>query len=325
MKGKPLVLSLLAIMVMGGVAFAQGQQTGSDTPAGTTKYLPSGPSFKDVVVATVEDSSVGHYVLRTNIYLPSTITPGPAPLLLYIHGHQGAYNFANGSRAYELSIALKNRGIAVATTDYRPGGTGLDDTFDLKAYVRYFRAHATEYNIDPHRIGVWGTSRGGHLAAMLETTGNVKALDGNVGDNLDVSSSVACAAIYYPIVDILMAPNGGVPSWFVGSKENLSAKELVRVRDAHDTSSPLWKYVQLIEKINPINYVTKDDPPVLIAVSAKDPVVGISPSWALFNKFVENGVDASFYAWGHGTHGVVGPDIEAATQEWLVRKLTGAK
>ena len=49
--------------------------------------------------------------------------------------------------------------------------------------VRWLRAHAAEYHIDPKRVGVWGLSAGGHLVAMLGTTGNIRDFD--VGENLD--------------------------------------------------------------------------------------------------------------------------------------------
>ena len=166
--------------------------------------LPSGPTYKEVLVATVQDAGKP-FALRTNIYLPKGPATGPTPLVLFIHGHGGAYNFSNGSRSYEFSIALADRGIAVATIDHRPDDVLPGEIYDVKAYVRWFRAKAKDYNIDPNRIGIWGTSRGGHLAAMLATSGDVKEVEGNVGGNLDQSSRVQCAVIYYPLMDFLNA------------------------------------------------------------------------------------------------------------------------
>ncbi|MCX7788506.1 MAG: alpha/beta hydrolase, partial [Spirochaetes bacterium] len=251
--------------------------------------------------------------------LPSQPTPSPAPLVIFIHGHGGAYNFSNGSRSYELSIALKDRGIAVATADYRPSGDALLNTYDVKAYVRFFKAHAKEYNIDPQRIGVWGTSRGGHLAAMVATTGDVKELEGDVGGNTEYTSAVHCAVIYYPITDVFMQPQ--IPSWFLGSNDGDST----RLKELHATKSdpnnPLWKFVELGRKVNPIQYVSEQDPPVLIAVSAKDTVTPMTASWALYQKYIEKGLDATFCTWSQGSHGVVGVDIEAGTQDWIAKKL----
>ena len=115
--------------------------------------LPSGPTYKEVLVATVQDAG-RPFQLRTNIYVPRGAASAPAPLVLFIHGNGGAYNFSNGSRAYEFSIALAERDIAVATIDYRPDDALPGEIHDVKAYVRFFRAKARDYNIDPNRIGV---------------------------------------------------------------------------------------------------------------------------------------------------------------------------
>jgi len=283
--------------------------------------LPSGPTYKDVLVATVQDAGKP-FNLRTNIYLPKTPATGPIPLLLFIHGHGGAYNFANGSRAYEFSIALADRGIAVATISYRPE-TGLpENVYDVKAYVRYFRAHAKEFNIDPNRIGIWGTSRGGHLAAMLATTGDIKELEGDVGGRLDQSSRVQAAVIYYPFTDVFLQPDDA-PRFlklFFGAKDP-ETPGIVEAYKKNDTSSPYWKYVQKANLVNPMNYVSKDGPPVLITCGGKDTVTPIIHSTTLFNKYLEKGGVASFYGYTVGVHGRVGTDIEAASSEWLANKL----
>jgi len=282
--------------------------------------LPSGPTYKEVVVGKATDLGGKEFVLRTNIYLPSGQQAGPTPFVLFIHGNGGAYNFSNGSRSYEFAIALKDRGIAVATADYRDMATGEQDVNDVKAYIRFFRAKAKEYNLDPNRFAVWGTSRGGHLAAMMATTGNMKEWEGDIGGNTEQSSAIQAAVIYYPIIDLLVVPPKGLPAMMIGAKDS-DAEAIVAARDHKDTASPLWKYVEAAQKLNPISYVSPDDPPVLIACSAKDPVTPWPGAYALWQKYVEKGVDALLYGWSFGTHGVVGTDIEAATSEWLVKKL----
>jgi acetyl esterase/lipase len=104
---------------------------------------PSGPTYKEVLVATVQDAGKP-FPLRTNIYLPRGAATAPTPLVLFIHGNGGAYNFSNGSRAYEFSIALAERGVAVATIDYRPDDALPGEIHDVKAYVRWFRAKAKD-------------------------------------------------------------------------------------------------------------------------------------------------------------------------------------
>ena len=85
----------------------------------------------------------------------------PTPIVLAIHGKVGNYNTP---RTYALNLV--DKGIAVATIDFRkacmPGML-----YDCKTYVRFIRAHAAEYNIDPKRVGIWGGSRGGNLTSLL--------------------------------------------------------------------------------------------------------------------------------------------------------------
>ena len=82
---------------------------------------------------------------------------------------------------------------------------------DCKAAVRWLRAHAAEYHLDPNRFAAWGSSAGGHLAAMLGTTGDVKEFE--VGENLGVSSRVQAVVDYFGPTDFLQMdahrpPNG---------------------------------------------------------------------------------------------------------------------
>ncbi len=284
-----------------------------------TEPLPSGPTYKEVLVATVDDEGED-FDLRTNIYLPEDASEAPFPLLLYIHGHGGAYNFSNGSRAYELAIALKNRGIAVASVDYRPKSALPEDIYDVKGYVRWFRANADKYGIDPERIGIWGTSRGGHLASVLATSGDVEKLEGNVGGNLDQSSRVQCAAIYYPFTTPFLDPKAGTFSLFYDAKESDFPK-IMEAYENQDTSSPAWKYVELAKLCNPINYVSEDDPPAFIAVGGSDNICPPVHDYKLFDEYMKKDVRSSLHIWQPGGHGQVGEDIEAATQDWLANKL----
>lgn len=297
--------------------------------------LPSGPNYKDVTIATVSDAGKP-FALRTNIYLPKSGTAGPAPLVLFIHGNGGAYNFANGSRSYELSIALTERGIAVATIDYRPQDTLPGELHDVKAYVRWFRAKARDYNIDPNRIAVWGTSRGGHLAAMLATTGDVKELEGDVGGQLEQSSRIQAAVIYYPLVDFLNAGadlmkrfpervrnenGGGLTLQLLGYSGPGGMASLRQSAERNDQTDPNWKYVALAQQHNPLQYVSKDDPPIVLAHSSIDPVVAVDQSLRLYERYLANGLDASLLLWSKGNHGSVGADIETTTADWIAKKL----
>lgn len=282
--------------------------------------LPSGPTYKDVVIATVDDMGE-NFQLRTNIYLPQEPSEGPVPLLLYIHGNGGAYNFANGSTSYELTIELANRGIAVATVDYRPQ-TGLpDNIYDVKAYIRYFRAHAEEYNIDPEIIGIWGTSRGGNLATIIATTGDSPEHEGDVGVNLDQSSTIQYAVIFYPFISTLSQNQGRGTTAFMSGINREDSEAIMEAFKNNDTSSPYWQYVERIELCNAIRYVDENDPPVFLAHGALDRVCPPQNSYDLFDAYIRAGVPAWMQIYSLGPHGTVSPQIEKAAQEWILGML----
>lgn len=281
------------------------------------------PSHADVLVARIDD--LGKPMeLKSNIWLPTTKS-APAPLLLYIHGKGGSY-VARGDRMAQLAVSLTARGFAVATIDYRMSGRMPAMLMDTKAYVRYFRAHARDYNIDPNRIGIWGVSRGGNLAAMLAVSGDVKALEGDIGGNTGQSSRINASVIESPLTDMFVNEDAKAASIFndyLGTSDAESAAIVAAYRK-RDTQSPQWPNVQRIQQVNPVNYIAKDSPPALIICAGGDTGNVIANCTVMFDKYVEKAADAQYYAWAQGAHVRVGPNIEDASVAWLADKL-GAK
>ncbi len=195
--------------------------------------------------------------------------------------------------------------------------------FDTKAYIRFFRANAAKYHIDPARIGIWGVSRGGNLAAMLAVSGDVKALEGDVGGNTGQSSLLQASVIESPLTDMFLSSDEKAAAMFgdylgTGAADS---RAIVAAYRAHDTQSPYWKDVQRIEQVNPLNYITKNSPPALIACGGLDPANVIRNCSAMFDKYIEQGAVASYYALSNGTHVRVGSDIERAAADWLAERL----
>src|SRR5581483_11615346 len=108
---------------------------------------------------------------------------GPFPAVVCIHGG----GFRAGSRqGYDgLCLRLAQRGYVAVTASYRlaPQFQFPAAVHDVKAAVRWLRANAKKYHIDPERIGVTGGSAGGHLAQFLGVTGGVSPFEGDAGNN----------------------------------------------------------------------------------------------------------------------------------------------
>jgi acetyl esterase/lipase len=281
------------------------------------------PDIADIQVGAIDDLGVP-MALEANFYLPPLSQRSAAmPLLLYIHGKGGAYNDPRDKVVLRVLEAMGKRGIAVARIDYRRSGRMPAMLFDTKAYIRFFRANAVRYHIDPARIGIWGVSRGGNLAAMLAVTGDVKELEGDVGGNNNQSSLLQASVIESPLTDMFLSTDEKAASMFgdyLGTNE-ADSKAIVAAYRKHDTQSPYWKDVLRIQQVDPLNYVKKDSPPALIACGGLDPANVILNCSAMFDKYIQQGATASYYALSSGTHVRVGSAIESAAADWLAERL----
>jgi acetyl esterase/lipase len=318
------------IILTGAAALLCSLPALAQAPAPSAPTRPAGPprptvtlppaSFADVQIAHIDD--LGKPMdLKSNVYLPA-VKGSATPLLLYIHGKGGNYQ-VRGDRVAAMAIGLTEKGFAVATVDYRLSGRMPQMLMDTKAYVRYFRAHAAQYNIDPNRVAIWGTSRGGNLAAMLAVTGEAKALEGDVGGNTNQSSKLNASVIESPLTDMFSNTDDKAASMFgdyLGTND-ADSKAIVAAYRKHDTASPHWADVEKIEAANPVNYITKDSPPALLICAGGDTSNVIANCNVMFDKYIAMGANAQFYAWAQGAHVQVGPNIEDASVAWLMDKL----
>ncbi|HEX4027134.1 MAG TPA: alpha/beta hydrolase [Rhizomicrobium sp.] len=288
---------------------------------GLAQSLPA-PTFADVPVARIDDLGQP-FDLKANVYLPAGAA-GTTPLVLYIHGKGGAYGDPRDQVVRRILGALLPRGIAVARIDYRRSGRMPAMLMDTKAYLRFFRAHAGDYHIDPDRIGIWGVSRGGNLAALLAVTGDVRRLEGDVGGNVSQSSRVDASVVESPLTDMFLSSDDKAASMFgdyLGTND-ADSKAIVAAYRKHDTASPWWRDVMRIEQVNPLNYVNKDSPPALIICGGLDPANVVLNCTAFFDRYIKEAAPASYYALSTGTHVRVGSDIEAASVNWLAERLS---
>ena len=227
-------------------------------------------------------------------------TGGRLPLIIGIHG--GGWQNGSKDGCPPLRNGYTERGYAVASINYRLSGHAVfpAQIEDCKAAIRWLRAHAEEYCLDPQRFGVWGSSAGGHLVALVGTSGDVKAFD--VGANLDQSSRVQAACDYFGPTDFMVFVT--TPGYETHATANSPEAKLIggAVAENRDKAA----------RANPITYVSQDDPAFLIVHGDKDPTVPINQSQLLYDALKQAGVSVHFHTIkdaGHG-QGFGGPEIE---------------
>ena len=183
----------------------------------------------------IEYSNVGQRVAM-DIVRPSAASGEKRPAVLLVHGG----GFRRGTRHSQLPVAIKlaERGYVAAAVSYRlsPRHQFPAPVEDVKAAVRFLRANAGRFNIDPDRIGAMGGSAGGHLVLFLGLTPNVAEFEGT-GPNREYSSRVACVVNYYGPTDFTQSYAKSVDAaevlpLFLGG-------DLKSNRAAHMRSSPL--------------------------------------------------------------------------------------
>jgi acetyl esterase/lipase len=210
-------------------------------------------SLTDVAYAKVSPAQ------RLDLFLP--VRRGTAvPLVVVIHG--GA--FAGGDKRDEPRIvsAATKAGFAAASINYRLSGEAAfpAGVQDAKAAVRWLRTHADEYGIDPDRIAAWGTSAGGHLAAMLGTTGSVSGpLDDETLGNPGTSSAVQAVVDWYGPSDFgTMDAQAAAPGGCTGTPQPHNPPDSPESRWLR---APLPDVPELVAQASPISYLNPATPP----------------------------------------------------------------
>ena len=232
----------------------------------------------------------GHERQKLDLYLPPTGSRWP--LVVAIHG--GAFRM--GSKEGEPAGALVGRGFAVAAINYRLSQHAVfpAQIEDCKAAVRWLRANAAQHGYDPERIASYGASAGGHLAAMLGTTGDMKAFE--VGGNPGVSSRVQAVVDFFGPTDFLqMDAHRPSPQAMVHDTPDSPESQLV--------GGPIRDNPDKVARVNPVTYVTGDDPPFLIVHGDADLLVPHHQSVLLEAALRQAGVRVRLVTIPGGPHG----------------------
>ncbi len=300
--------ALAAVLLAGLSALAAAEPDKKDPPK---PNVPEGTT----VMTDVEygPHGVGN---KLDLYLPKA--DAPLPLLIWIHGG----GWSAGNKDNPRGLGLLKKGYAVASLNYRLSQEAKypAQIEDCKAAVRFLRANAKKYNLDPDHFGVWGESAGGHLVALLGTTAGVKELAGD-GPNPDVSDAVQCVIDWFGPTDMLQ----------------MKAQADEKLKPAFDADSadspvghlfggPVQERKELATKANPIHYITKDAAPFLIMHGDKDNIVPLGQSKILDEALKAAKVESELVVVegnGHGGPGFASPENVKKAMDFLDRHLKG--
>ncbi len=280
------------IVVAGIFMLAAAALTGcaSDNPAAPPAAAPPTASSK---LGTIEanvtyclPAGVDHTL---DLYYPTQAPAGLYPVVVYIHGGQlikGNKGAGAGTPAAMWRSTLTPQGYVFVSINYRLGPADRFPAMieDAKCAIRFLRANAATYNIDPNRIGVTGTSSGGYLAALVALS-NTNVLEGT-GGWLGVSSRVRAAVVEYGADMDLRQPN-------------YSAAEVEGRTNAFPQPLP----ADLMAAGTPILHVSSDDPPFMFFHGEKDMLVDRQDNIDINNALKAVGVQSSFTLVLNGVHG----------------------
>ena len=217
---------------------------------------------------------------KLDVYLPEE-GKGPFPVILSIHG--GAFKAGDkGDRQVIPMLEGLGRGYAVVSINYRLSQEAKfpSQIFDVKAAVRWIRANSKQYNFNADKIAAWGGSAGGHLSALLGTSGGIQELEDLAQGNTGQSSKVQAVVDWFGPTDFLkmdeQLKESAVRNPQVHSVPDSPESELVgkNLDDAPD----------IVKAANPETYITPDDPPFFIQHGLIDNLVPYQQSVNLAKK-----------------------------------------
>ncbi len=258
--------------------------------------IPDGVTFERGIEYTNPDDT--H--LQLNLARPAT-GDGPFPAVVCIHG--GGFRAGSREGYNKTCLTLAQNGYVAATISYRlaPKFQFPAAVHDTKAAVRWLRANAAKYKIDPARLGVTGGSAGGHLVQFLGVTAGVKQFEGT-GGNAGQSSAVTCVVNYYGPSDFTQSYGKSVdahevlPLWFGGNLETQRPKHILG---------------------SPLHWVTPLAAPTLLIHGTEDKYVAYEQATWLADRLKASGVEVELLTLTGAGHGFKGDDAMKAEQAML--------
>lgn len=260
----------------------------------TNQKIPvSGKGIPGVVlegrqVENLQYAEVNGKPLLLDLYLPEK--PEGSPLVVWVHG--GGWKSGSKQRCFLKWLA--NFGYTIASINYRLVDVAKwpAQLHDCKAATRWLRANAKTYGYNPDCVIAAGSSAGGHLVALLGTTGDNDELEGTVGGNGEQSSRVQAVVDYYGATDFLLRSK--TQSWKVNKPGSVVYNLL---------GGPANQLVQKAKQASAKFHVTPDDPPLLVFHGVKDTTVLMNQTDAIEEAYKKAGLPVTVFRLENSGHG----------------------
>ncbi len=269
----------VAFTVAVGLAVGMGAAACAQSKAPQRPTLPKG-FVAEYDVAYVPD---GDEAQRLDIYYPEQAPEKPLPLLIWIHGG----GWSAGSKSQMPYLSQLPRGYAAASLEYRFSQKAKfpAQIQDCQAAIRWLRANAAKYHLDSARFGVGGGSAGGHLAALVGTSGGKNTFP-KIGGHDDQSDRVQAVCDIY----------GPTNFWTVikQAEDDKAVKNIFKWNQGDPYSkligARLGEDKAACDAVSPVTYVSADNPPFLILHGDRDTLVPYAQSVELAERLEKAGV-----------------------------------
>lgn len=247
----------------------------------------------DPTIADIGYATVGEHQLSLDLYQPVSAEQ-PSPLVIWVHG--GAWR--SGSKADAPVAQLIEHGFAIASVDYRlsPVSRFPAQIHDIKAAIRFLRARAAQYKLDPARFAVAGSSAGGHLAALVGVTNDQEELEGAVGEHLSESADVQAIISFYGASNLQTILSQSTPH---GLQVRVPALQLLLGGQPEEKPT-------LARLASPVAHVDPGDPPLLLIHGDQDPQMPFAQSRELESVYEQHHLPVQLHVVHGGVHGGTG-------------------
>jgi acetyl esterase/lipase len=251
-----------------------GSTAGVEGPDSSKKINTQGVTRKWLNVPYATNSSSE----MLDIYLPNTGN-GPFPVIVAIHGG----GFLKGDKnTGEVNPELQglNRGYAVVCINYRLSKEAKwpAQIYDAKAAIRFIRANASKYNLNPKKIAAWGDSTGGNLASLLGTSGGVLSTEDLTMGNANQSSRVEAVVDWFGPINFSTMDAQNKASGIKSKVNTVLVHNAANSPESKVMGKAITLAPSLVKTANPETYITPDDPPFLIEHGTLDSKVPVQQS-----------------------------------------------